>query len=141
MLIHKDGLIELNYDVVNDILKVRWPDLTGLTMPEIDYSLSKLIDTLRHYNIKRLFIDSHTSSVADISREEHHMVLLNFTKMLMTTRIEKMARIETKDKNREDVVSQTAEEAIHELGIQFQFRNFTDERSAINWLCDNQGRS
>ena len=137
MLIHKDGLIELNYDVVNDILKVRWPDLTGLTMPEIDYSFHKLIDTLRHYDIKRLFIDSHTSSVADISREEHHMVLLKFTKMLMTTRIEKMARIETKDSSREDVVTQTADEAIHKLGIQFQFQNFTDEHTALSWLSNN----
>ncbi|MEJ8755644.1 hypothetical protein WG947_01435 [Pontibacter sp. H259] len=137
MLIHKDGLIELNYDVVNDILKVRWPDLTGFTLPEINYSLKKLIDTLRHYDIKRLFVDSQASSLTDISWEEHHTVLINFTKMLMTTRIEKMARIETKDSTREDVVAQTAEEAINELGIKFQFKNFSDEGPALKWLCEN----
>ncbi|MBC5774751.1 hypothetical protein H8S95_11810 [Pontibacter sp. KCTC 32443] len=137
MLLHKDGLIELNYDVVHDILKVNWPDLTGATMPEINYSLKKLIDTLRHFDIKRLMVDSRGSSVADISREDHQAIIFNFAKKLMSTRLEKMARIETKDNARETVVVQTAEEAIHNLGIQYQFRNFSDELSAYKWLCEN----
>ena len=137
MILHKDSLIELNYDVATDVLRVHWPDLSGFTMPEINYSLKKLIDTLRHYDIKKLLIDSRTSSVADITREEHHMVLLNFAKKLMTTRLEKLARIQTKDNNRENMVAQTAEEAINDLGIQYQFQNFSDETTALNWLNDN----
>ena len=134
MLLHKDGLIELNYDVVSDVLKVKWPDLTGFTMPEINYSLTKLIDTLRHYDIKKLLVDSRTSSVADVSQEEYHNVLFGFAKKLMTTRLEKMARIETADRSRENVVTQTADEAVNNLGIQYEFQNFTDEKTALRWL-------
>ena len=137
MLLHKDGLIELNYDVVSDVLKVKWPDLTGFTMPEINYSLTKLIDTLRHYDIKKVHIDSRTSSVADISKEEYHNVLLGFAKRLMTTRLEKMARIETADRSRENVVTLTADEAVNNLGIQYEFQNFTDENTALRWLTSN----
>jgi hypothetical protein len=137
MILHKDSLIELNYDVATDVLKVHWPDLTGFTMPEINYSLKKLIDTLRHYDIKKLLVDSRTSSIADVTKDEHHLILLDFTRKLMTTRLERLARIQTNDNSREDLVLQTADEAIHDLGIQFQFQNFSDEATALSWLNEN----
>ena len=134
MLLHKDGLIELNYDVRSDILSVRWPDLNGITISELEFSITKLVDTLRHYDIKNLLIDSRSSKVADITREEHLKVLLDFVKLVMTTRLEKLARIETTDIGREGVVDIAAEEAINRLGIRFDFRNFSDEVSAWEWL-------
>lgn len=137
MLLHKDGLIELNYDVRSDILSVRWPDLNGITISELEFSITKLVDTLRHYDIKNLLIDSRSSKIADITREEHLKVLLEFVKLLMTTRLEKLARIETTDIGREGVVDIAAEEAINRLGIRFDFRNFSDEVSAREWLGES----
>jgi hypothetical protein len=137
MLLHKDGLIELNYDVRSDILSVRWPDLNGITISELEFSFNKLVDTLRHYDIKNLLIDSRSSKVADITREEHLKVLLDFVQLLMTTRLEKLARIETTDIGREGVVDIAAEEAINRLGIRYDFRNFSDEVSAREWLSES----
>ena len=137
MLLHKDGLIELNYDVKSDILSVHWPDLNGITISELEFSVTKLVETLRHYDIKNLLIDSRSSKVNDISREEHLKVLLDFVRSVMTTRLEKLARIETTDIGREGIVDIAAEEAITRLGMQFEFRNFSDEASAREWLSES----
>ncbi|MER2996782.1 hypothetical protein [Pontibacter populi] len=136
MLLHKDGLIELNYDVVQDILSFRWPDLSGMTMPEIDFSLKKLIDTLRHYDIKNLLVDSRQSKT-DLSKDEHLALLLRFSEYLMSTRLQKMARLATSDLSRENVVDFAVEEAVNRIGITFVFRNFTDEASALKWLGES----
>ena len=137
MLLHKDGLIELNYDVATDVLFMQWPDVSGLTMPEIDFSLKKLIDTLRHYDIKHLFVDSRDSKMVGLTNEEHLNFLKRFTEHLMTTRLQKMARLATSDIRRENIVDVAAEEAINSLGITFEFRNFSDEATAYNWLLES----
>ncbi|NDK55812.1 hypothetical protein [Pontibacter fetidus] len=134
MLLHKDGLIELNYDVKWDVLSVRWPDLNGITISELEFSFAKLIDTLRHYDIKNMLIDTTASKVSEITQEQHLSLLIRFVKLVMTTRLQKLARIETADAGRENVVDIAAEEAINRLGIQFDFRNFSDEVSALEWL-------
>lgn len=136
MLLHKDGLVELNYDVVQDILSFRWPDLSGMTMPEIDFSLKKLIDTLRHYDIKNLLVDSRQSKT-DLSKDDHLALLLRFSEYLMSTRLQKMARLATSDLSRENVVDFAVEEAVNRIGITFVFRNFTDEASALKWLGES----
>ncbi|GAA4424100.1 hypothetical protein GCM10023188_03540 [Pontibacter saemangeumensis] len=38
MLLHKDGLIELNYDVATDILTAKWPDMMNFTTAEIRFA-------------------------------------------------------------------------------------------------------
>lgn len=136
MLLHKDGLIELKYEVANDILTMDWPDLTGFTMPEINYSIRKLIDTLRHYDIKYLLVNSQQSSVSELTRTEYQRVLMNFVQQLMTTRLQKLARISTTDTSRENVVDGIAEVALVKLGIKFEFRNFQNTDAALGWLRD-----
>jgi hypothetical protein len=137
MLLHKDGLIELKYDVVQDILSLRWPDMSGMTMPEIDFSLKKLIDTLRHYDIKNLLVDSRESK-RDLGKEEHLALMLRFSEYLTSTRLKKMARLATTDLNRENVVDYAVEEANNRLGITFEIRNFADEASALKWFREDQ---
>ncbi|NEM97646.1 hypothetical protein [Pontibacter burrus] len=136
MLLHKDGLIELNYEVANDILSMDWPDLTGFTMPEISYSIRKLIDTLRHYDIKYLLVNSQQSNVSELTRAEYQRVLMEFVQQLMNTRLQKLARISTFDISRENVVDGIAEVALIQLGIQFEFRNFQYMEAALDWLRD-----
>ncbi|HEY4650055.1 MAG TPA: hypothetical protein VIG72_01525, partial [Pontibacter sp.] len=136
MQLHKDGLIELNYNVASDILIMRWPDLTGFTMPEIDYAIRKIIDTLRHYDIKHLLVDSRFSTLSDLTRDEYQQVLVNFVQHLKTTRLQKLARICTPDASRELVIDETADLAINQLAIKFHFRNFADEVAALMWLSE-----
>ncbi len=134
MQLHKDGLISLEYDVVGDVLKVKWPDLSGITLPEINYSIQKMIDTLRHYDIKNLLIDSSLSQLTDVSTEDHQDMLVDLVVYLKTTRIRKLARIQTLDNTRESVVDSVADEAVNRIGIDFEFRNFVNEQLAYNWL-------
>ncbi|MBB6610671.1 hypothetical protein H7F15_06455 [Pontibacter sp. Tf4] len=136
MLLHKDGLIELRYEVANDVLLMNWPDLTGITLPEIDYSIRKIIDTLRHYDIKNLLIDSRQSKLSDLSQEEYQGVLITFVQQLKTTRLQRLARISTVDSRREDVVDDTAELALKKMGIDFVFRNFAEQQAAYSWLTE-----
>ncbi|MBJ6118340.1 hypothetical protein JAO76_09065 [Pontibacter sp. BT310] len=137
MLLHKDGLIELKYDVVLDILSLKWPDMSGMTLPEIEFSLQKLIDTLRHYDIKNLLIDSRESKT-DLDNEEHLALMLRFSEYLTSTRLKKMARLATTDLNRENIVDYAVGETNNRLGITFEIRNFADEAGALKWLRENQ---
>lgn len=63
MILHQDLLLELVYDVRTDILSVKWPDIKDVSVSELEYSFQKLLDTISHYDIKRLLIDSSKSVV------------------------------------------------------------------------------
>ncbi|WP_207431892.1 hypothetical protein [Sabulibacter ruber] len=133
MLLYKDGLLELNYEVTTDILSVRWPDLKFFSIAEIQYSLNKLVDALKHYDIKKLLIDS-TSSTVEISEEEQKTIAYKFALMLQGTRVQKVARIINPDIKREQRSQKISGELTKEMTFTIQFENFPDQASALSWL-------
>lgn len=133
MLLHRDGLIELNYDAATDILTVSWPDITKLNSSEMDYSFNKLKDFITYYDIKKLLIDSRFNKV-EVDKEEYSTLVERIYNGLRTTRLEMTARLGSLDRERESKARKHAAELINHLKPSFAFQNFDDPGMALQWL-------
>lgn len=133
MILHKDGLIELNYDVKDDILSVKWPDITNFIKSEAQYSFKLLIDAIRHYDVKKLLIDSR-HNVVEIPDPEYQTLMLQFSHDLVATRLQKIARIVSFDVNREQKVQAVSEQIRPQLKTTLHTQNFQTEAEALAWL-------
>jgi len=133
MLLHKDGLIELNYEVATDTLTVSWPDMTTFTLSEIRFALTTIIDTLKHYDIKKLLIDTR-ANVVEITDEAYAELMLQFSRDLTTTRLQKVARLHAVNPAHEKRVARVTKSVNEAVNLSIDFNSFTDEFSALSWL-------
>ncbi|MFC6997566.1 STAS/SEC14 domain-containing protein [Rufibacter roseus] len=129
MIIYQSGILTLDYDPATDILFVEWPDMQHVLLPEIRQALKVLVDHIRNYDIKRLLIDSTKANI-DLEGEEYKEVLKEFGLNIMTTRLQKLARVLTKDKKREQQVEQVKQE----INLTVELRTFTQRTEALAWL-------
>lgn len=133
MILHKDGLTEMEYDVTADLLKVRWLDSKRSTEPELNYTIGILLDKIRNYDIKKLLIDAR-EDVEGVTDEEYVEMNVNFAKLLANTRLVKVARLGTNNLNRENFIQELAEDILSLPDTKLQYHNFRDEQTAIQWL-------
>jgi hypothetical protein len=133
MLLLKENLVELHYDVTSDLLSMKWPELTGLTISQIQHSLRKVIDTLKHYDVKHFLVDSR-DNLLEVSAQEHRDVRYQFSADLRTTRVSKMARIASTNLSRGDRTHQVAREIAKDMNFNLQYQEFDDEEAALSWL-------
>ncbi|AKD03430.1 hypothetical protein POKO110462_05640 [Pontibacter korlensis] len=133
MKLHSDGLCELEYDAATDILTARWLQSKTSTLAELSYTMQVLLDTIRNYDIKRLLIDAH-EDVEGVSDVEYVDLNVEFAKKLVQTRLQKIARLGNPNHNRENFIEALAEDLLAQPTTLVAFQNFTDERSAIQWL-------
>lgn len=137
MLLHKDGLIELNYDVATDILTAKWPDMMNFTTAEIRFAFKKIVDTLKHYDIKKLLVDSR-SNVVEITDEAYTVLALEFTRDLKTSRVKKVARLQTLDPAREKRAAHVTQQVQAQLQSGEQrYGSFPTVQSALEWLRES----
>ncbi|PKV62427.1 hypothetical protein [Pontibacter ramchanderi] len=133
MLLHRDGLIELNYDPATDILSVSWPDINIYSRTQITYSFAKLREVIAFYDIKKLLIDSRFNQVL-IDEEAYSELIRELHGNLRSTRLAMTARLGSLTKLREEKAKQHAKQLIDELKPSFAFRNFDDAGMALQWL-------
>lgn len=129
MIIYQSGILTLDYDPATDILFVEWPDMQHVVLPEIKQALKVLVDHVRNHDIKRLLIDSSKANI-DLDGDDYKELLKEFGMNIMSTRLQKLARVLTADKNRERQV----EQAKQEIGLTVELKSFTDREEALNWL-------
>ncbi|WP_345159794.1 hypothetical protein [Pontibacter saemangeumensis] len=98
-------------------------------MADVKEAFNIIVDTVKHYDVKRLVIDS-SKAVIDTSDKEHREVLVKFARDLMGTRLQKLARVGTQDTLRETNVSKAKEDAAFSIA----FQNFSDKAAAVAWL-------
>lgn len=133
MLLHRDGLIELNYDAATDILTVSWPDINSYSSSQLAYSFAKLKDAIMYYDIKKLLIDSRFNEVM-VEQETYSELIRQLHQSLRTTRLEMTARLGSLNEEREVKAKQHAVQLIDELKPTFAFRNFDNPGMALQWL-------
>ncbi|QCR23151.1 hypothetical protein [Pontibacter sp. SGAir0037] len=133
MILYSDGHIEMDYDVSHDILTARWLDYKGASKQELQYSIERLISTIKSYDIRNLLIDAH-EDVTGITDEEYLEVNQEFGKSLTETRLQKIARLGSPNEKREDLVEELAEDILEKTEVKIIFQNFYDRPSAISWL-------
>ncbi|WP_157433442.1 hypothetical protein [Adhaeribacter aquaticus] len=132
MILFQNGLIRLDYQPSSDILYMDWPSMHSYALSEIRFSLEKLVEVVRHYDIKLLLVDA-SKSVVDIGDPEYKGVMTEFIYNIMQTRLQKLARIETGNVTREKRIGELKEAT----KPTFSYQGFTNKEAAKEWLLES----
>jgi hypothetical protein len=136
MILHRDGLVVLEYDLASDVLYIEWPDLADYSEGEIQHSFTNLIDSIKSYDVKKLLIDS-SKTRAGLTYEAYKTLMTELGLKLANTRLQRIARVEAQDQMREQLVQQFSKEVAGMLQFNIPFRNFTKLTDARDWLRSN----
>src|SRR5687768_3138784 len=121
MVLHQSSLITLDYDPATDILSLDWPDVKDFLVPEVERELKVLIDTIKHYDVKKLLIDTSKADV-EVNGAEYQVFLTNFANTLKDTRLQKIARVGTSNPEREKLSDQARETS--QINLFMEFHSF-----------------
>lgn len=136
MILHSDRYFEHLYNVKLDMVSVKWPTIESIYLPEILNSVSILVENVINYNIRNILVDaSETKLLADYYDADKVVHL--FIDGLAKSRLEKLARIESLNSDRESMLKLLASEMNNKY--QYETRFFNDYNSAYKWL--EQGNS
>ena len=134
MILFDNSLIRLEYDPATDILQVAYPDLHAYLLFEIKHCIDILVDMVKIYDIKKLLLDS-TASVSSVSDAENWEVARCLVGGLATTRIQKMARVQsvsaTATRSRAPIFIRQLKEMQQ---LPFQMQSFNSRAEALGWL-------
>ena len=129
MIIFQNGFIKLDYDPTTDIMFVDMPTVNSLELPEVRQALRIIVEHVRNYDVKNLLVDARKTEV-EVTEESYASLLAEFSRHLMATRLQKLARIVTASAVRENVVRSVYDQ--QKLSI--DFRSFTELAPAVEWL-------
>jgi len=129
MILYDNSVVRLNYNPATDILDVDCPDFHPLMMTEVKEAFNIIVDTVKHYDVKKLVIDS-SKAIIDTSEQEHKEVLVKFARDLMKTRLQKFARVSSNDSIRESRVGEAKDASMFNI----TYQNFSNKAEALAWL-------
>ena len=131
MVLHQSSLITLDYDPATDILSLDWPDVKDFLVPEVERELKVLIDTIKHYDVKKLLIDTSKARV-EVNDTEYQAFISTFAEALKDTRLQKFARVGTSDPEREKLSDRARESS--RINLFMEFHSFNTRTEALAWL-------
>lgn len=131
MLLYKSSFFNLEYDPATDVLSLDWPDVKDFLVPEVTRELAVLVDNIKHYDVKKLLIDTSKARV-EVSSTEYQDFIATFARALKTTRLQKFARVATASPEREKI-SENARQASSITDV-MEFRSFASKAEALAWL-------
>jgi len=137
MIIHSDSLMELVYEPKTDILSVKWPDLIDVPASVIQHSFSKLVDSINHYHITKLLLDSK-GTVTNIPDEEYKPLAMKLAMGLASTSLKKIARVISEDQLRENRAKEYNREVQSQMTFKFKNKEFDDKETALKWLASTE---
>ncbi|WP_089320749.1 hypothetical protein [Pontibacter ummariensis] len=129
MIIYENSFIKLDYNPATDVLLVDMPRIDTMIMPEVRSALAIIAEHVRNYDVKRLLVDARQTKV-EVNEESYTALISEFSQSLMTTRLQKVARIVSASEVREKAVKKVYERD----GLPLQFKNFEEMAPAIEWL-------
>ncbi|WP_026463899.1 hypothetical protein [Adhaeribacter aquaticus] len=135
MILHSNGLITLNYNPATDILEVAYPDLHGYLLTEIKQSIDVMLDNIRNYDIKKLLLDS-SKTLISVTPEETKEITTYLVSGLKTTRIRKLARLQSPSSHVEHMAQNNIQHVKTAGLLTFDLQSFTDKSGAIAWLSN-----
>jgi len=133
MIISNNGLINLDYTPATDILAVELPDIRKFSISEVERSLELVVEAITSYDIKKLFLDS-SKAVIEVDDEEYRSVIMKFSRQLLATRLQKLARVGSQVAAQEERAARLADEITQRGALPVQFQNFSTKAEATNWL-------
>ena len=133
MILFENSIIKMDYSPATDILEVAYPDLHDFLLPEIKHSINILVDTVKHYDVKRVLLNSSNTTIS-VGPKESREIAVYLATGLATTRVQKLARLQSLSA----AVEQTAQNNISHIKasqlLPYQLQNFTDRTVAMEWL-------
>jgi hypothetical protein len=129
MIIFQNSLITLDYLPDYDILSFDWPDIEPFEKEQFLYSMDKLIEMLKNYDVKNLLLDVSKSTVK-IPYGEYQELLRDLAVKTGSTRVQRVARVTTVDPERETNVNLVREES----NVHYQYQDFKTKEEALRWL-------
>ncbi len=133
MIIHKDNLIELSFDPKSDILSLKWPNLIDIPSTVVEQTFNHLADTIKHYNITKLLLDSK-GTVTNLPDEEYKPLTFKLFQEFIKSNLRKIARVVSDDLDRERRAQEFQSETMIKYNYGFQSKEFPDKESALAWL-------
>ena len=133
MILYQDSLLELDYDLSTDVLYVNWPNLTEANIPYLNIAINELLDAIKHYDIKKLLIDSSTSLV-EIPDELYRPLIFSFISQLKNTRLHRMARVTPENTSREARLQGYTQQMQAEDMFSYETGEFLSKEQALAWL-------
>lgn len=133
MVIYEDALIYLDYDSKTDILWIKWPDLENEPMSEVRPAINRILETIKAYRVKNLLIDTKDTKT-NIPEDEFKVMAKEFVLGLADSDIKKIARVIYAEPTREIRAKILMEQLTAWLAPEFENREFTDIKSAFDWL-------
>lgn len=128
-MIIPNKFIKLDYNPATDILYIEWPNIHDYSLSELKFILNEIVNSIKNYDIKKVLADS-TKSVITMPDAEYNNVVQQLALDLMTTRLEKFARLTTGQGIREEAVTNAATV----IKDYFTVRNFNNLEDALEWL-------
>jgi predicted HAD superfamily phosphohydrolase YqeG len=122
-------LLLLEYDPTIDVLFVEWPDFNHYALPELHFTLESLVEIIRSFDIKNLLVDA-TKTVVAIEQEDYEEISGKFAQDLLTTRLQKLARLVSNSAVREKHVANFRKKS----NFSFAFESFATKEEAMSWL-------
>ncbi len=133
MILYQDSLLSLDYDASTDIMYVQWPNLTDADLPDLQTAIKALIDTIKHYDIKKLLIDSRVSRV-DIPDEIYRPLIFSLIGQLKESRIQRMARVMPENTYREVHLQSYTQQMQAANMFTYAIAEFESKEKAFAWL-------
>lgn len=131
-MIIPNKFLKLDYNPTYDVLFVEWPNMHDYTMPEVTYIIDEVIQAVRSYDVKRILTDTRQSKVT-VPLEEYAKVVNQLALQLASTRLQKFAKLNTRDADREAISSNAAALVVGSVA----YRSFDDIDEAIAWLTES----
>lgn len=119
-------------DAARNLLTITWPSFTQENEGVLAEPMQKLLAYLRDEGVKYLLIDVRGSQIT-ITGEAYSRFVAWFQAELLTTCLEKVARVTSSDAAREYRLLTSAVYA-HERNCPIAFQDFGSEREAYGWL-------
>ena len=131
-MIIPNKFLKLDYNPACDVLSVEWPNMHDYTMPEVSYIIDEVIEAVRSYDVKRILADTRQSKVT-VPMDEYANVINLLALQLATTRLQKFAKLNTGNADREAVSTNAAALVVGSIA----FRSFDEISEAIAWLIES----
>lgn len=132
MILRKSNLMTFDYNPATDILFVEWPDIHDFFIQEIEEEIRVLVDTIKHYDVKKLLIDT-SKAVIEVNDTQYKAILASFAHSLaVNTRLKKLARVSSNNSSREKLVDESKDASL--VAEKIAFQNFTNKNAALEWL-------
>lgn len=133
MILYQDGFLTLDYDANTDILYVPCPDIKEYDLLLIQRALATVVETLISYDIKKFLFDCSQSRI-EISEEDYQRMMGILVRGLMTSRLQKLARVVSAESERENRLELFMSSAKVQGLLPYDTQNFTNKTTALNWL-------